>query len=635
MSSGQQPNANLGQSVKPPVTRVAVGDDPLATGAITQIQNTSSIRHHQNAIPAPPPSPIGAVAAGVAHNPTTVSVAAKTTTGKNNPTTSSPSPVPVRSGGGETSISPSSKSLDGLADDFLSSKPPPILLSPNPLPRGEAGIVRLRTLVERRAWGDVLKLASTLLSNNGSNSTSSSSKSSSSKSREYSKVYDSLLLKKDEHEQEQQNNNNNDDDTDNDNDNDVPPNIRQETVEIMILQCNAWLMLRRYADLSKEVERWNFLTQNVTTAKSPEWIPWSIRKFVLLVHVLCISLRHIAFVNCVSTMLTTLLKLCICCIFICICITEIDILAGQSCEYNPDNRESSIDILCRLRVRIPSTEFGWLASVDNALTNIYIQRGEWRLAIGSLDRVFDLIPDATQAEVQSLLTSSNDIKPDPENTKMITSILMKTYMCEILSRQGRILLQAGAVFEAGELFEDAKTIWSEVESSSLTILLPEELSYHNESLKVATPSLLEVNEGLFYFAKSNYDHALQSFSKAINILRKDGSSSNFRSKYRIGDWIGPVIAGCQTPTKLYNEAVNNMTLCHLYMCNMKDAVVSLEGLVRDDPAAFLTERVAFNLCTLYELGSDSAVATRNKRVLQLIAKRFFLHDIGPESFRVT
>ena len=251
--------------------------------------------------------------------------------------------------------------------------------------------------------------------------------------------------------------------------------------------------------------------------------------------------------------------------------------------------------------------------MDNALTNIYIRRGEWRLAIGSLDRVFDLIQDATQAEVQSLLTSSNDIEPDPENTKMVTSILMKAYMCEILSRQGRIFLQAGAVFEAGELFEDAKTIWSEVESSSSSsILLPKELSYHNESLKVATPSLLEVNEGLFYFAKSNYDHALQSFSKAINILRKDGSSSNFHSKYRIGDWIGPVIAGCQTPTKLYNEAVNNMTLCHLYMCNMKDAVVSLEGLVRDDPAAFLTERVAFNLCTLYELGADSTVATRNK-----------------------
>ena len=309
MSSGQQPNANLGQPVKPPVTvttRVAVptGDDPLAAGAITQTQNmTPSIpskqqqnfhQQHQNAIPAPPPPPIG-----------TASVEAKTTTGNNNtPTTPSPA-VPVRGGGGggggggvETSVSPSSKSLDALADDFLSSKPPPILLSPNPLPRGEAGIVRLRTLVERRAWGDVLKLASTLLSNNGSNSSSSSSSksSSSSMSRQYSKVYASLLLR--EHEQEQHNNN---DDNDNDNNNDVPPNIRQDTVEIMILQCNAWLMLRRYTDLSKEVERWNFLTQNDTTAKSPEWIPWSIRKFVLvLVHVLCISLRHIVFVNCIS-----------------------------------------------------------------------------------------------------------------------------------------------------------------------------------------------------------------------------------------------------------------------------------------------------------------------------------------------
>jgi hypothetical protein len=301
MPSGQQPNANLGQPVKPPVTtRVAVpaGDDPLAAGAITQIQNMipsipskqQQIFHqHQNEISAPPPPPVG-----------TASVEAKTSTGNNTPTT--PSPVPVRGGGGggggETSISPSSKSLDALADDFLSSKPPPILLSPNPLPRGEAGIVRLRTLVERRAWGDVLKLASTLLSNNGSTSTSSSSSSSSkcsssSMSRQYSKVYASLLLR--EHEQEQHNNN---DDNDNDNDNDVPPNIRQDTVEIMILQCNAWLMLRRYADLSKEVERWNFLTQNDTTAKSPEWIPWSIRKFVLvIVHVLCISLRHIVSVN--------------------------------------------------------------------------------------------------------------------------------------------------------------------------------------------------------------------------------------------------------------------------------------------------------------------------------------------------
>ena len=78
-----------------------------------------------------------------------------------------------------------------------------------------------------------------------------------------------------------------------------------------------------------------------------------------------------------------------------------------------------------------------------------------------------------------------------------------------------------------------------------------------------------------------------------------------------------------------------MALCSLYTCQMKDAVSLLEGLVREDPTLFLTERVAFNLCTLYELGSDSAVSARRKRVIQVIAKRFFLHDIGPESFRVT
>jgi hypothetical protein len=38
---------------------------------------------------------------------------------------------------------------------------------------------------------------------------------------------------------------------------------------------------------------------------------------------------------------------------------------------------------------------------------------------------------------------------------------------------------------------------------------------------------------------------------------------------------------------------------------------------------------------LYELGSDNATGVRKKKTLQVIAKRFFLHDIGPESFRIT
>ena len=69
-------------------------------------------------------------------------------------------------------------------------------------------------------------------------------------------------------------------------------------------------------------------------------------------------------------------------------------------------------------------------------------------------------------------------------------------------------------------------------------------------------------------------------------------------------------------------------------CRLHDAIQVLEGLIRTDPTCFLTERMALNLCTLYELSADTTVANRKKRTLQLIAKRFFLHDVGPESFRI-
>ena len=78
-----------------------------------------------------------------------------------------------------------------------------------------------------------------------------------------------------------------------------------------------------------------------------------------------------------------------------------------------------------------------------------------------------------------------------------------------------------------------------------------------------------------------------------------------------------------------------MALCALYTCRLQEALQLLESLVREDVTAHLTDRVALNLCTLYELASDSAASARKKRVLQLIARRFFLHDIGAESFRVS
>ena len=96
----------------------------------------------------------------------------------------------------------------------------------------------------------------------------------------------------------------------------------------------------------------------------------------------------------------------------------------------------------------------------------------------------------------------------------------------------------------------------------------------------------------------------------------------------------PAMTTTQNPNLLDVEeelvapALNNMALCALYTCRMRAAVALFEGLIREDPTKYLTECMVFNLCTLYELGSDHQVSERKKRILQLVAKRFMLHDVG-------
>jgi tetratricopeptide (TPR) repeat protein len=289
-------------------------------------------------------------------------------------------------------------------------------------------------------------------------------------------------------------------------------------------------------------------------------------------------------------------------------------------EYDDESPTNATDTLNQLRGRIPSNEYRWLCNVDNALANLYMKRGEYRLAMACLDRIIEFLPWAVPMEISELDSSCSDIEG-------LTLLLINAYTCEIYSRQGRILLRVGALAEAADIFESAKEL-----SSNVTMLL---LQFPDLGVKESIqllPCQMEVNEALFYFSKSHYDHSLQSFTNAIKML--SGKTTTVHSKYQVCDIIGPSIAGCQPANTLYNESINNMALLHLYMCNMKDAIDLLESVVREDPTSFLTERVAFNLCTLYELGLDEPTAVRKKKTLQLIAKRFFLHDIGPESFRV-
>jgi len=293
------------------------------------------------------------------------------------------------------------------------------------------------------------------------------------------------------------------------------------------------------------------------------------------------------------------------------------ILAGQIQQFT-DNSDRASDILFAIREEIPDTEAVWLTTIDNALANMFLRQSQWRLALGSMDRIVEGIPAATKQYVKKMY-------PNTSNAAEIEEILAVAFQCEILSRQGRTFLQVGALPEATTTFAAASQLWSSIE----TRIPPSELINHN--LLKALPMQMKVNDGLIDFAESRYDIALASFSLAGDLFRTHGVPTK---SYDPEDWLGPSVAGSDALTIVYTESINNMALCALYMCRMQDAVSFLEGLIREDPSSFLTERSAFNLCTLYELGGDSASSAQKKRMLQLIAKRFFLHDVGPESFRV-
>jgi tetratricopeptide (TPR) repeat protein len=211
-----------------------------------------------------------------------------------------------------------------------------------------------------------------------------------------------------------------------------------------------------------------------------------------------------------------------------------------------------------------------LMIVENAIANA--AGPDWRLVLAALERMLPLSRDRS---------------------------------VEIFSRQGRILLQAGAIKEARIIFDRV------AQEPKRT---PE---------RPLDQAQILVNSGLLQFSEGSYEESWGSLKNATQILRT--------MMYGRGETNIKAASEC---TDLYGEAVNNMAIAALYLCRLEDALQLMEALVREDVTLFLTDRVATNLCTLYELASDANISSRKKKVLQLVAKRFSLNDIKAECFRV-
>lgn len=369
----------------------------------------------------------------------------------------------------------------------------------------------------------------------------------------------------------------------------------RETCELILLRFTSQLKLRRYVNLGKDVEALGLLMSCCDVI--PSWVPLGARIF-----------------------------------------------AAQQIHYT-DRSSRSTDVMFTIRYQAAWKEH-WgaegTAAIDNSLVNAFVRKREWRLALRSLDQMMDSLGIGAIKEVEwwcNQTSPSGEIVSDKERSQM-KEVIMSAAHLELLSRQFLILLQSGAISAADEIQNSicyyVTKFNSQVDMSNMTALI---CMIKGSALTRQVSVRPGINKGLLLFARHNYTEAAKCFRGALEQQRQlDPIYFSLNPSYPNGcltwkDLTSPML-GFDAEQSMTVECLNNLSLCHLFSGNMAFAVQELEGLIREDPCLYLTEALAFNICTLYELGLDREECARKKLLLQRVAKRFLLHDVCIESFRL-
>lgn len=173
--------------------------------------------------------------------------------------------------------------------------------------------------------------------------------------------------------------------------------------------------------------------------------------------------------------------------------------------------------------------------------------------------------------------------------------------------------------------------------------------------------LLLVTRGLVHFAVSEYEEAMSTFSSLVDRYKQHhmlfsadplGSSSSSsdasnsatytyastttRSKKKI-DASRTTTAANSNPIFLFYAltdfsdmilplAVNNMTVCALFLKQMSFATLSLENVIKLNPYEYFTPYTVFNLCTLYDLSLTPEQSSLKKKALHKISLLYEISD---------
>ena len=372
------------------------------------------------------------------------------------------------------------------------------LLRPLPLPETQSDLERMRVLVERRAWGDVLSITASLLKGPSSH---------------YAAIYTMFLNKGGTKSK-------------------IPPSLLQsqqlnEFMEILILQGHAWIQMRRYKELGAEVQEWSYCHYNNRTDNREEseankaaasWIPWNIHIF-----------------------------------------------AATALQFTMSDKSATTSALWQIRHDLEkdmSANVMHVIHVDQTLSNLFCAQGEWRMALESLERLMELVPQGAARWFEGHGGQSNSTDPQ------VLKILTDACQCELLSRQGRILLQIGAVDGARILFERATMRWQDIPSNDVFLDILKKYGETKRILEQAEPQL-QANLGLLQFAHQDYNAALEHFRKSLQIMetmdqQASTNSGETKSKYITTDWVGGGLIAPVSRHSLYSEVTSNLAVTALY-----------------------------------------------------------------------